>query len=128
MFENILQLQNRKTILVVLLLAVSLSANVFFFVQYFALQKENSLLKKQNAELQVNSEILSFTEMFIDKVLRAEGDVDFETRLAMETAVRDLKDQEILGQWQKFTSSKSGEEAQAEVKNLFALLVKKIKR
>jgi hypothetical protein len=45
----------------------------------------------------------------------------------LETAVRDLKDEEILNQWQKFVDSKTETEAQKEVKNLLELLINKIK-
>ena len=67
-----------------------------------------------------------FLNLFIDKVLNAQGEVSFEDRLQLENRVRDLKDPEVLAQWEKFTGSASEEQVQVEVKNLLALLVKKI--
>jgi CRISPR/Cas system endoribonuclease Cas6 (RAMP superfamily) len=62
----------------------------------------------------------------IEKVLKAEKEVDFETRLKLENAVREINDKEILNQWIKFTESKTEDEAQNNIKNLLDLLVDKI--
>ncbi len=70
-----------------------------------------------------NEKVLDFTKLFIEKVLKAETEVDFETRLKLENAVRNLGDEEILTQWQKFTESKTEAEAQEEVKNLLEMLL-----
>lgn len=77
---------------------------------------------------QLNEKILSFCHMFVQKVLMANKEIDFDTRLALETAVRDLNDQEIFDQWQRFTKSDTKEGASTEVKILLDLLVKKIKK
>ena len=106
----------------VLLIAV----NVFLSYKYIALNRE---LKEfgQTAEARESKEKISkFAEMFIEKVLKAEQDVDFETRLSLETAVRELNDEEVFAQWQKFTNSKTKEGAQAEVKNLLEIIIKKL--
>jgi len=63
----------------------------------------------------------------IEKVLKAETEVDFETRLKLENAVRNLEDKEILARWSKFIESKTEAGAQEEVKNLLEALVNKIK-
>lgn len=75
---------------------------------------------------QTNENVLTFTKLFIEKVLKAEKEVDFESRLKLENAVRELRDEEILDQWQKFVNSKNESEAQREVKNLLEMLVNKI--
>ncbi len=74
-----------------------------------------------------NEKVLEFAKLFIEKVLKAKTEVDFETRLKLENAVRNLDDEEILVQWQKFTESKIEAEAQEEVKNLLEMLVNKIR-
>lgn len=67
-----------------------------------------------------------------DKELRVPGAIislywlNPETRLRLENAVRDLNNEQILAQWQKFTTSKTETEAQTQVKNLLELLVNKI--
>ncbi len=106
---------------------VLILGNVFFGTKYFTLHRE---LRETKAALQtetINEKILSFSKLFIGKVLRAENEVDFETRLNLENSVRNLQDEEILAAWQKFTRSDTEREAQTEVTNLLGLLMEKIK-
>ncbi len=76
---------------------------------------------------EINEKVLEFSKLFIKQVFKAETEVDFETRLKLENAVRNLGDQEIMNQWQKFVNSKTEIQAQIEVKNLLEILVNKIK-
>jgi hypothetical protein len=115
-----------KTILIIIIL-ILLAGNVFFGYQYLALQKELEATKATIKTQQINEKILDYTKLFIEKVLKAETEVDFETRLKLENAVRNLDDKEILAQWQKFTESKTEAEAQTEIKNLLEMLINKIK-
>jgi hypothetical protein len=113
-------------IIIIAIILILLAGNIYFGSKYFSVQKE---LKETKAAMEVpkiNEKILSFTNLFIIKVLKAESEVDFETRLKLETAVRDLNDEEILNQWKKFTESKTEADAQTEVKNLLEILVSKI--
>jgi len=114
--------------LLIVVALILLVGNVFFWLKYSATQKE--LLKTTQAlETQkTNENLLNFAKLFIDTVLKAEGEIDFETRLQLENAVRNLNDNEILAQWQKFVGSKTEIEAQKEVKNLLEILVSKIKQ
>jgi hypothetical protein len=117
---------NRKTLLTIIIIAILLAGNLYFGFKYFTVQKE---LSQTQAVLEVqiiNEKVLNFTKLFIAKVLRAEKEIDFEARLKLETAVRGLNDQEILLQWQRFTESKTEDEAQNEVKNLLEILISKI--
>lgn len=110
-----------------ILVLILLAGNVFWGVKYFSLQKE---LQETQAGLEtqkLNEKVLEFTKLFIEKVLKAETEVDFETRLKLENAVRNLDDEEILVQWQKFVESRTEAEAQNEVKNLLEMLINKIK-
>lgn len=68
---------------------------------------------------------MDFNKLFIEKVLKAEEKIDFEERLKLENMVRNLNDEEILIQWQKFTESKTETEAQDNVKDLLYILVNK---
>lgn len=110
----------------VILVLILIAGNVFLGVKYSAVQKEllqsQTVLKTQKT----NENILKFTKLFIEKVLEAETEVDFETRLKLENAVRNLDDKEILAQWQKFAESKTEVQAQGEVKNLLEMLASKI--
>ena len=114
-----------KTILIIIL--ILLAGNVFLGVKYFSVVKElrqtETLLQTQTT----NEKVLEFSKLFIKEVLKAETEVNFDTRLKLENAVRNLGDEEILNQWQKFTESKTEVQAQEEVKNLLEMLVNKIK-
>jgi len=94
--------------------------------------KSIMLLPQTQAQAQyttpeVSGKVLSFAKLFIEKVLKAEGEIDFETRLELENAVRNIEDNDILFQWQRFVESETEEDAQVEVKNLLELLIDKIK-
>ena len=115
---------NKKIILIIIL--ILLASNVFLGVKYFAAQKEFRQTQTVLAAQKTNEKVLDFTKLFIAKVLKAETEVDFETRLKLENAVRDLNDEEILTQWQKFANSKIEAEAQANVKKLLEILADKI--
>jgi len=114
-----------KTILILIL--ILLAGNVFLGVKYFSVVKE---LRQTQTALQTqttNEKVLEFTKLFIGEVLKADSEVSFDTRLKLETAVRNLGDEEILAQWNKFIDSKTEAEAQTEVKNLLEMLINKIR-
>ena len=114
-----------KTILIIIL--ILLAGNVFLGVKYISLVKE---LRQTQIALQTqttNEKVLEFSKLFIKEVLKAETEVNFDTRLKLETAVRNLGDEEILNQWQKFVDSKTEAGAQEEVKNLLEVLLNKVK-
>lgn len=103
--------------------------NVFYLYHTNKLTKEiNKLRTEQNRQtitLPLNQRTLEFLSLFIKKVLKAEKEVDFDTRLMLENKVRELNDKEILEAWNKFVNSKSENEAQKNVKDLLDILVDK---
>ena len=105
---------------------ILLIGTVFFGVRYYAVQKELQATKLSLETQITNGKVVEFTKTFIQDVLKANKEVDFETRLKLETAVRNLNDKEILAQWQKFVDSKTENGAQQEVKNLLEMLINKI--
>jgi len=111
----------------IILVLILLAGNVFWGVKYFSLQKELQEIQAGLGTQKLNEKVLEFTKLFIEKVLKAETEVGFETRLKLENAVRNLNDEEILVQWQKFVESRTEAEAQNEVKNLLEMLINKIK-
>ena len=117
--------RENKTILITVILLLIIS-NVFFGFKYFTTQKELKLIQANLKKQEINQKILNFTGLFIKKVLKAKGEVDFETRLKLENAVREIRDKEILEKWQNFTNSQTEEEAQENVKDLLEILVDKI--
>lgn len=116
-----------KLLISYLFITILLVSNLYFIVKNSNLQKEILEIRRPIEIQKINGKVLNFTKFFIEKVLKTEGEVDFDTRLKLETAVRDLDDEEILAQWQRFVDSKSEKEAQQEVKNLLELLVSKIR-
>lgn len=73
-----------------------------------------------------DAKALLFTKMFVEDVLMAKEEIDFDTRLSLETAVRNLNDQEVFDQWQAFTKSTTKEGASNEAKALLDLLIRRI--
>ena len=125
-FKKPIHISLRNLIFVVIILFL-LAGNVYFAVQYSAVKKELAETRIELQTKEFNEKILNFASLSIAKVLKAEGEVDFETRLNLENTVRNLGDEEILSQWQKFIESKTEVEAQTEVKNLLEMLINKIK-
>lgn len=111
------------TIIIIILLAGCVILGITYLATNNKLKQAQAALKTQ----QYNEKVVEFTQLFIEKVLKAQIEVDFETRLRLENMVRDLNDEEILAQWQRFIGSQTEAEAQAQVKNLLEMLVKKIK-
>lgn len=112
---------SKKNIAKILLIS-SLLANVILGLAFFAYAYRMGVISQNQQD---KSKIVSFTNLFIEKVLVSNQEVDFDTRLTLETMVRDLHDEEIFNQWQKFTQTASGVAASAEAKKLLSLLAKK---
>ena len=118
----------KKESIILIVITLSLAANAFFISKYFLLRLDYAEAQKTIQKSETNRKIVDFGNLFIKKVLKAEADVDFEDRLTLETAVRELKDEEILLQWQKFTEAETNIEAQTELKSLLELLFFKLEK
>jgi len=131
MREPTVSINNRqihpKKMAVFALVLVLLAINFLLIIKYFSLKAELERTSQAVESRQINEKTLNFAGLFIEKVLKAKTEIDFETRLQLENAVRALDDSQILGQWNKFVESQTEEQAQEEVKNLLELLAKKIK-
>jgi hypothetical protein len=112
--------------LLVILGLILLLGNAFFAIEYFLCKSELSRIQKSFQAQEVNEKVLSFTKFFVSKVLDGESEISFDDRLQMENDVRDIKDQEIFTQWQKFTGAKTDQDVQHEVSGLFTLLLNKV--
>ncbi|MDO8598963.1 MAG: hypothetical protein Q7S02_02555 [bacterium] len=115
-----------KTKILTLLLVVVAAAGVILGTQYLKLADELTAMREQVVAKQTNAKVLDFAQLFVAQVLRAEHEVDFETRLKLETAVREISDAEILAQWNRFTASANEKDAQAAMKELLSLLLAKM--
>lgn len=121
-------MENNKRVFLLVVIGALLIASVFFGLNYFAVSSELDELKSKESKVEMNAGVIDFTSMFIEEVLQADSEVDFETRLSLENAVRGLKDEEIMAEWQKFVGSKTEAEAQESVKTLLGLLMSKIQK
>ncbi len=115
-----------STLFWIVLVLILVAGNIFFSIKYSGEKQGLQLAQTEIAGQKTNGQILEFTKLFIDKVLKAETEVDFETRLRLENAVRNLGDEEILNHWQSFIESQTEIQAQEEVKILLESLVNKI--
>ncbi|MFZ3011449.1 MAG: hypothetical protein WA060_00385 [Minisyncoccia bacterium] len=120
-------MENKKRIIEFVIVALIVS-NAFFAYSYFNSYKELKKINSTEAKVELNSKVINFASLFIEKVLQAEEEVDFETRLSLENAVRDLKDEEIMNEWSNFVSCKTEIEAQNSVKRLLGILINKIQK
>lgn len=95
-------------------------------VQLYIANQSLTIADNTVKTFQYDQKILNFTKMFVGKVLKADGEVSFDDRLALENAVRGIDDKTVFDQWQKFINAKTALDAQIEVKNLLELLINKI--
>lgn len=108
-------------VIIFLLLAV-----VFLSLKLYFYNQENIRLQKELMAQTTNIKVLNFAKLFVGKVLAVKEEVDFESRLKMENAIRDINDAELFDQWTKFTKSDNPDEAQQNVVILLQMLVSKI--
>ena len=104
-----------------------IGANLYTISRLVTVNRELTALKATAQARTVNDKVLSFMKLFIEKVLKAKGEVSFEDRLQLENTVRDLNDPEILNDWNVFVGSKTELEAQNAVKEILTVLSNKIK-
>lgn len=116
----------KKRLVLILIIGGLAVGCVFFGFKATRLGDELAEAKNEISSFNKNEKVLAFAGLFIEEVLKADKEVDFETRLRLENAVRDIKDEELLIAWNNFVKSQNENEAQAEVKNLLELLFKKI--
>lgn len=119
---------NSKNIFITIIVLILLAGNAFFAYSYLNADKELKVLKANESKVETNAKVIEFTSLFIKKVLQADKEVDFETRLSLENSVRDLKDEEIKAEWQNFIASKTESDAQNSVKKLLGILITKIQK
>ncbi|KKR43004.1 hypothetical protein A2356_00075 [Candidatus Nomurabacteria bacterium RIFOXYB1_FULL_39_16] len=120
--------ESKKRIVLIAVIGALVIGNAFFAFNYFFLYLDQQAITSEKNKTELNGQVLNFASMFVKKVLQADSEVDFETRLSLENAVRDLKDKEIMEEWQNFTGSKTEAEAQNSVKKLLEILISKIQR
>lgn len=114
-----------KKILIVLIV-ISLAFNALLLGALIYEKILANSIEKQLLSQKTNEKVVTFTKLFVQKVLQGDSEISFDDRLELENSVRDLNDQKIFSQWQSFTKSKTNEQAQIQAGNLFILLLDKI--
>lgn len=117
-------MSKRLKILLAILFIALIIGNIFFASKFLTNIRE---LEQIEEEQQINDKVLSFTNLFMAKVLRGGTTVSFDDRLLLENSVRALNDKEIFSAWEKFTKAGSQAEVQQAFYNLFDRLLAKIK-
>jgi len=112
-----------KKVIIWGIISISLVANVVMVLLLFGVVPTSQ--RQQEDYRKINFKTLYFRDLFTEKVLLADKEVDFNNRLELEAAVRNLNDRQILDQWQRFTDSETEQEAGIQAKQLLDLLIKK---
>ena len=107
-------------------IAALIAGNIFFGMQYVSTLKELDATRFAASTQRYNEKNLLFLKLFVKNVIKSDKEVDFETRLKLENAVRELNDPQILSVWQSFVNSKTETEAQQNVKDLLNVMVDKV--
>lgn len=115
--------KEKLSLVLVLILA---GISVFFAWKYSVAWQELGDARVQLSQRAPERKAIEFTRTFVVRVLKAEHEVSFDDRLRLENMVRDLKDNAVLDEWNRFVSSKTESEAQEQAKNLLSLLVSKM--
>ncbi len=121
-------MENKNRLFIIIVVGALIIGNVFFALNYFLGKAELEQVKSEQTKVEFNEKVINFASLFIKKVLQADKEVDFETRLSLENAVRGLKDDQIMAEWQNFTASKTEADAQTSVKKLLEILITKIQK
>jgi len=115
-----------KGLIVTIVILGLFASNIYFVCKFLEVRKELKASEEKIESLRINKKVLNFTELFIKKVLKSEGEISVEDRLQLENAVRSINDEQILNQWNKLLESETEEQGQIEVKNLLEMLVNKM--
>jgi len=115
----------RKSLILLIITIILLMVLMFSAVGNCILWSNAKSLTQKVNTYRYNEGVIGFTKMFVTLVLKTDGNISFEDRLALENAVRGTKDNDIFLQWQKFTKAPD-QEVGGEVKNLLQLLLEKI--
>lgn len=107
------------TIIIIVLVIIVALLGWQCFMARAQLNEAEAGLRQMGDYLKLNE----FAGMFIEKVLMAEGEIDFDMRLKLETAVRDLGNENVLNAWQEFIESQTEIEAQDATKKILHTFV-----
>jgi len=115
------KLTNKIFIALVIILLLS---NIYLADKY---RDSRSASKSCIETQQVNGKIVALAKLFIEKILKAETELDVETLLELENVAKATGDDELRAQWQKFLNVRTIDGAQQEIQNFLELVINKIR-
>ena len=107
------------------LLILLVAGNIFFSIQYTENLKQQNAAETDNAVVRIQASKL--LKLFVDVVLNTENkQITYEDRVALENDVRQMKDVEVIKQWDAFVASKDPKTAQQKAITFMKLLTNKL--
>jgi len=109
-----------------ILMVMLVAGNIFFSIQYTENNKQqDSLSQTDNTTIRIQA--ASFLKLFIDTVLNSSGQaISYDDRVALENAVRQIQDADILKQWNTFVQSPDEKASQENSVKLMKLVTNKL--
>ena len=113
----------KKNIIITMIISVLAAGNVLLGINFYLSQLE---VHRFLTTSQDNSKIANFSTLFIQKVLKIQGEVSSQDRLKLEDAVFATGDPQLIGEWQSFLASTTEKEAQDRALILLTTFFNKI--
>lgn len=109
-----------------ILLIVLVAGNIFFSIQYMENLKQQANAKEETVSNSI--QVSRFLKLFVDVVLNNEGGktISYDDRLKLESDIRQIKDADLIKQWDAFVASKDAKAAQDNAIKLMKLLTNKL--
>lgn len=108
-----------------ILMIVLLAGNIFFSIQYTENIKQQQLTQESDTST-MRIQASRLLKSFIDVVLNTEGQaISYDDRILLENEVRQMKDADILKNWNIFVNSSDAKTAQQNAVSFMKLLANK---
>lgn len=109
-----------------ILLIILVAGNIFFSIQYMENIKQQANAKEETVSNSI--QVSRFLKLFVDVVLNNEGGktISYDDRLKLESDIRQIKDADLIKQWDSFVASKDAKAAQDNAIKLMKLLTNKL--
>jgi len=108
-----------------ILMVILVAGNIFFSIQYTQNIMQQNLQESDNTIIRIQASKL--LKLFVDVVLNAESSaISYDDRVALENGVRQMKDVDVIKQWDTFVASKNADIAQQNAVEFMKLLTNKL--
>jgi hypothetical protein len=109
-----------------ILMLILVAGNIFFSIQYTENLKQQQNQKEES--IGTNIQVSRFLKLFVDVVLNTEvgKTISYDNRVKLENDIREIKDVDIIKQWDTFVASVDAKTAQKNAATLMKLLTNKL--